>query len=187
VKFLGINLNLIQTGLRNPFLSRYFFSRAGEGTGIKTYGHKGVFREMLGLLHSGEMVAFLADQRGDPERGILVNYFGTLAPANEIFARLAIEGKAYVMPLSTFRRGDGRYQSVFGEEILIEPSGDMKKDLITVSQQFHDVFESWLRAWPEQGFWLQRKWRRTPSRRRSRQTYGKAVPNEPGAGTFSEN
>jgi len=166
-KFLGINLHLIQTGLRNPFLSRYFLSRAGEGTGIKTYGHKGVFKEMLGLLHSGEMVAFLADQRGDPERGIFVNYFGTLAPANEIFARLAVEGKVRVIPLHTYRISDGRYHSVFGEEIVLETTGDAKTDLTTVSQQFHDLFESWLRARPEQGFWLQLKWRRKPSRRRS--------------------
>ena len=30
VKFLGIRLNVIVTGLKNPFLSRYFFSRAGS-------------------------------------------------------------------------------------------------------------------------------------------------------------
>jgi len=168
VKFLGIRLNVIVTGLKNPFLSRYFFSRAGEDTGIKTFPHKGIVNEMIRLLHGGEMVAFLADQRGDLERGIFVDFFGTQAPANEVFAKIAIDGEARILPLCTYRREDGRYQSMFGEEVRIRLTGDQRLDLTTLSQQFHDLFEQWVRISPEQGFWLQRKWRRKPRRRRSR-------------------
>jgi KDO2-lipid IV(A) lauroyltransferase len=168
VKFLGIRLNVIVTGLKNPFLSRYFFSRAGKETGIKTFPHKGIVNNMIQFLRGGEMVAFLADQRGDPERGIFVDFFGTQAAANEVFAKIAIDGEARILPLCTYRREDGRYQSVFGEEIRIRTTDDPRLDLATVSQQFHDLFEQWLRISPEQGFWLQRKWRRKPSRRRSR-------------------
>ena len=165
-KLVGMRLNLIQTGMKNPFLDRYFFSRGGKDTGVTTYGHKGVVRDMIELLQKGEMVAFLADQRGDPERGVFVDFFGSPAPANEVFARLAIDGDAWVMPLCTFRLGDGRYQSVFGDPIQLELTGDQKTDLTRVSQQFHNVFEEWLRAHPEQGFWLQRKWRRKKRVRR---------------------
>jgi KDO2-lipid IV(A) lauroyltransferase len=168
VKFLGIRLNVIVTGLKNPFLSRYFFSRAGKDTGIKTFPHKGVVKDLIQFLRGGEMVAFLADQRGDPERGIFVDFFGTQAAANEVFAKIAIDGEARILPLCTYRREDGRYQSIFGEEVHIRLTGDQRLDLTTLSQQFHDLFEQWLRISPEQGFWLQRKWRRKPSRRRSR-------------------
>lgn len=170
VKFLGIKTNLIVTGLKNPFLSRYFFNRGGTGnedTGIKTYPHKGIAHELIRALKSGEMLACLSDQRGDAERGIIVDFFGHPAPANEIFAKLAIEGEARVLPLCTYRTNDGRYHSIFGEEIRLKLTGDQRTDLITVSQQFHNAFERWLRMRPEQGFWLQRKWRRKPSRRRS--------------------
>jgi Kdo2-lipid IVA lauroyltransferase/acyltransferase len=177
-KWLGWKVHLIVTPLKNPFLSRYFFSRGGEGTGIRTYPHKGIVEEMIRLLQSGEMVAFLGDQRGDAERGIFVNFFGKPAPANEVFARIAIEGKARVMPLCTYRRDDGLYQSVFGEEVLIETTGDRKKDLTNVSQLFHDRFEEWLRMKPEQGFWLQRKWRRKPSRRRRAPSTGRTADTE---------
>jgi KDO2-lipid IV(A) lauroyltransferase len=168
VKFLGIRLNVIVTGLKNPFLSRYFFSRAGKDTGIRTFPHKGVVKDLIQFLRGGEMVAFLADQRGDPERGIFVDFFGTQAAANEVFAKIAIDGEARILPLCTYRREDGRYQSIFGEEVHIRLTGDQRLDLTTLSQQFHDLFEQWLRIAPEQGFWLQRKWRRKPSRRRSR-------------------
>jgi len=169
VKFLAMRTNLIVTGLKNPFLTRYFFNRGGRGdeeTGIKTFPDKGMAKEMIRFLRAGEMLAYLADQRGDAERGIFVNFFGAPAPANEIFARLAIDGEARVLPLCTYRLDDGRYRSIFGEEIRLQLTGDQHKDLTTVSQQFHNIFEEWLRLKPEQGFWLQRKWRRKPSRRR---------------------
>jgi KDO2-lipid IV(A) lauroyltransferase len=168
--FLAYNLNLIVTGLKNPFLSRYFFSRGGKDTAIKTFPHKGVVKDMIRLVQEGEMLAFLADQRGDPERGVFVDFFGTPAPANEVFARIAIDSKARVIPLRTIRLADGIYHSEWGEEVPIAITGDRQKDLITVSQQFHDIFEAWLRLAPEQGFWVQRKWRRKPSRRRRRKT-----------------
>ena len=176
-KFLGIRLNLIQTGMKNPFISRYFFTRAGEETGIKAHPHRGVVKTLLKCLHDGEMVAFLADQRGDAERGIFVDFFGTKAPANEVFARLAMESGARVLPLCTYRRDDGNYQSIFEDEIRIELTGDRHHDLTAISQQFHDLFEKWLRLHPEQGFWVHRKWRRKGSHKRAK---GR-VPNKAAA------
>jgi KDO2-lipid IV(A) lauroyltransferase len=166
-KFLGLRVNLIATGLKNPFLSQYFSSRAGgeDVSGIKFFPHKGSAKELIQRLRKGEMLGCLADQRGDVERGIFVNFFGTRAPANEIFAKFAIEGEAMVLPLCTYRLHDGHYQSVFGNPIQLKLTGDSFTDLTTVSQQFHDQFEQWLRLKPEQGFWLQRKWKRKQSRR----------------------
>ena len=181
IKFLGIRLNLIMTPLKNPFLSRYLFSRGGKETAIKTFPHKGIVKDMIRCLRDGEMVAFLADQRGDPERGVFVDFFGTQAPANEVFARLAIDGEARILPLCTYRLNDGRYQSIFGEEVRVQLTGEQRLDLTTVSQQFHDLFEQWLRVSPEQGFWLQRKWRRKPSRRRSRRSVTGAVAEARGS------
>ena len=163
---LGVRGHVIISGLGNPFLSRYVFGRT-EGTPFKPLPAKGVVHDAIHLLQGGELVAFLADQRGDAERGIMVDYFGTPAPANEIFARFVIEGRARILPLRTYRRDDGRFQCTFGEEIPIDLVGDRIKDLTSISQQFHNLFESWLRERPEQGFWLQRKWRRKPSRKRS--------------------
>lgn len=176
VKHLGMKLNVVVTGLKNPFLSRYMFTRAGKNSGITTFPHKGIVKEMIARMQRGEMMACLADQRGDAERGIFVNFFGTPAPANEVFAKMAIEGQARILPLCTYRLDDGRYQSIFGEEIRIDLTGDQRQDLINVSQQFHDKFEEWLRIDPAQGFWVQRKWRRKARKRRKAQVLEKTQP-----------
>ncbi len=159
----------IVTGLRNPHLSAYFFSR-GEGTGFKVYPHKGIVYEMIQRLIDGELVGFLADQRGDEERGIFVNFFGTRAPANEVFARFVIDGRAAVLPVCLYRGDDGRYHCVFLDEPQFELTGDTKTDLTNVSQCLHDLFEQWLRFKPEQGFWLHRKWKRKRSRKSRRKS-----------------
>ncbi len=168
VKSLGMKLHLIMTPLKNPFLAKYMFSRAGKDTGIIAHRDKGVIHEMIQNIQNGEMLAVLGDQRGDAERGVFVDFFGVPAPANEVFAKLALDGKARILPLCTDRRDDGKYQSIWWDAIPIQTTGDRKQDLITVSQQFHDLFERWLRIKPEQGFWVQRKWRRKRSRRRLR-------------------
>ena len=165
VKFCGFKTNLIATGLKNPFLSKFVFSRAGSDSGVTTFPHKGSVKELIERLRAGEMVAMLGDQRGDAERGIFVDYFGVPAPANEIFARFALDGEARVLPICTYRTAPGRYKTTFGPEIIITSSGDTTADLIRVSSQFHKLFEQWLRIAPEQGFWFQRKWRRKKRRR----------------------
>lgn len=165
VKFRGFRTNLIATGLKNPFLSKFVFSRAGSDSGVTTFPHKGSVRELIERLKTGEMLAMLGDQRGDAERGIFVDYFGTPAPANEIFAKFTLDGEARVLPICTYRTAPGRYKTTFGPEIIITPSGDITADLIKVSSQFHQLFEHWLRIAPEQGFWFQRKWRRKKRRR----------------------
>ncbi len=165
VKFCGFKTNLIATGLKNPFLSKFVFSRAGTDSGVTTFPHKGSVKDLIERLKAGEMLAMLGDQRGDAERGIFVDYFGTPAPANEIFAKFALDGEARVLPICTYRTGPGRYSTTFGPEIIITASGDTTADLIRVSSQFHQLFERWLRIAPEQGFWFQRKWRRKKRRR----------------------
>jgi KDO2-lipid IV(A) lauroyltransferase len=165
-KFLGFRTNLFATGLKNPFLNTYVFSRAGKEAEIRTFPHKGVVKDLIQLLQNGELLAILADQRGDPERGVIVDFFGTQAPANEVFAKLTIEGRARILPICTYRLDNGKYLSTLGPDIEFEPTGDRKADLTALSQKFHDLFETWLRTNPEQGFWLQRKWRRKPSSKR---------------------
>jgi KDO2-lipid IV(A) lauroyltransferase len=171
VKYLGMKTNLFATGLKNPFLSRYIATRAGWEAGIKTFPHRGSVKPLISTLQQGELVAVLADQRGDVERGVIVDYFGSPAPANEVFAKMAIEGRARILPLCTFRLGNGKYKSVFWEAEDLPLTGDTHEDLIRVSQIFHNFFEKWMRMYPEQGFWVQRKWKRKPSRRRKQSAH----------------
>lgn len=160
-RFLGIKGNLIVTPAPNRFVNdRMFFKRGGEESGLNILPHKGVVRKALNLLESGEMVVVLADQRGDDTRPVWVSFFGRRVLANGVFAKLAVEGNARVQSLVALRREDGRYTCAFGEEIPIQVTADRQGDVTVNSQRFHDVFERWLKEYPEQGFWMHRKFKR---------------------------
>ncbi len=164
-RFLGIRGNLLVTAAPNYFVNKYMmFDRGGSSSGLRILPHRGSVHRILKALNEGEMVVVLADQRGDDTRPVPVDFFGRKVLANGIFARFAIEGNALVFPIRAKRLADGRYQCDFGEEIPIHISGDEQTDLIVNSQRFHNIFESWLRDDPEQGFWLHRKFRRKSRR-----------------------
>ena len=160
-RFLGIRGNLVVTGVPNRFVNRrMIFSRGGDESGLTTLPHRGIVHRCIQALRSGEMVVVLADQRGDDTRPIWVDFFGRKVLANGVFARFAVEGNVPVIPLMGLRLEDGRYVCEFGEEIPIEVSGDLERDMAAVSQRFHNIFEKWLREHPEQGFWMHRKFGR---------------------------
>jgi KDO2-lipid IV(A) lauroyltransferase len=167
-KFLGIKGKLIVTGMKNRFINdRMIFKRAGSESGLEILPHKGVVKKCLEALKNGEMVYGLADQRGDDTKPVWVEYFGKQCLANGVFARFAIEGNAFAFPVRAVRLADGKYKCVFEPEIPVQRSGDLVEDIRVTSQNFHNVFEKWLREYPEQGFWMHRKFRRKPKRKRS--------------------
>jgi KDO2-lipid IV(A) lauroyltransferase len=166
-KFLGIKGKLIVTGMKNRFINdRMIFNRAGGGSGLEILPHKGVVKKCLESLQNGEMVYGLADQRGDDTRPIWVDYFGVKTLANGVFARFAIEGDAFAFPVSAVRLPGGKYKCVFGPEIPVQRTGRLMDDITATSQNFHNVFEQWLREYPEQGFWMHRKFKRKPKKKR---------------------
>jgi KDO2-lipid IV(A) lauroyltransferase len=166
-RFLGVKGKLIVTGVPNRFVNRrMIFERGGQKSGLDILPHRGVVRHAVESLRNGEMLYVLADQRGDDTRPIWVDYFGRRVLANGVFAKLAMEGRASVYPALAVRTEDYRYKCIFGEEIPVQVSEDPNQDLTVNSQRFHNVFEEWLREYPEQGFWMHRKFGRKPKRRR---------------------
>ncbi len=168
-KWLGIKGKLIVTGLKNRFINdRMMFSRAGQSSGLDILPHKGVVKTCMEALNNGEMVYGLADQRGDDTRPIWVEYFGKKCLANGVFARFAIEGNAFAFPVRAIRLPGGKYRCVFEPEIPVSRTGNLQDDITVTSQNFHNVFEKWLREYPEQGFWMHRKFKRKPKKKRPR-------------------
>ncbi len=168
-RFLGIRGNLVVTPAPNRFVNeRMFFRRGGDESGLNILPHRGIVGRVIDLLRAGEMVVVLADQRGDDTRPIWVDFFGRKVLANGVFAKFAAEGRSRAFPISAVRTNDGRYRCIFGREIPLELTDDKEADLIVNSQRFHEVFESWLRQYPEQGFWMHRKFKRKKRLRKGR-------------------
>lgn len=169
-RFLGIRINLLVTSVPNYFVNkRMIFDRGGSDSGLNILPHRGSVHRIVDALRNGEIVVVLADQRGDDTRPTVVNFFGSKVFANGVFAKMAIEGNAMVFPIMGKRLDEGRYECDFGDEIPVQRTADRQYDLTVNSQRFHEVFESWLRENPEQGFWMHRKFRRKSKRKKRKE------------------
>lgn len=167
-RFLGIRGKLLVTSVPNYFVNKYMiFERGGSQSGLQILPHRGSVHSILEALNGGEMVVVLADQRGDDTRPTVVDFFGQKVFANGVFAKFAIEGNSMAFPIRGKRMDGGRYECQFGDEIRIQLTGDTQNDLTRISQQFHDIFESWLLEDPEQGFWMHRKFKRKSKRQKN--------------------
>jgi KDO2-lipid IV(A) lauroyltransferase len=90
-----------------------------------------------------------------------VHFFGHLAATNSATARLVKMTGAVVLPFYTVRRGDGK-----GFNLIVEPpfegypTGDLEAD----TQRINDIIEGWVRKYPEQYYWVHRRFRTRPGR-----------------------
>jgi KDO2-lipid IV(A) lauroyltransferase len=169
--------------LDNPYLDRYLRSFR-ERTGQKMIPKKGGYDQMLGVLRSGGVLSFLADQDAG-ERGMFVEFFGRPASTHKAIALLAIEHRAPVVVGYARRIGPGfRYEVGCTELIEPEEWTGTADDARLLTQRYTSALEEIIRRDPEQYLWLHRRWKHQPrpkGRHRPRPEAALAVaPASPG-------
>jgi KDO2-lipid IV(A) lauroyltransferase len=120
-------------------------------------------RKILETLRKGQPLAFLMDQNVDWYDGVFVNFFGRRACTNKGLALLAIKTEAPVVPLFLVRENSG-FRLEIGPEVPLIKTGDKRKDIEANTQQYNDVIEAFVRRYPDQWFWVHRRWKTRPSK-----------------------
>jgi KDO2-lipid IV(A) lauroyltransferase len=67
-----------------------------------------------------------------------------------------------VIPGFIIRQPGGKHKIIFEPEISLQRSGDHQKDVRDNMQQFTKVVEKYVRKYPEQWFWMHRRWKKRP-------------------------
>lgn len=115
-------------------------------------------RKMLKVLKDNKLLGIVADQDVDSVDGVFVNFFGMSAytPIGPVV--LAKAAGASIVP--TFVVREGRYHRFIIEKpVELADTGDKDADLITNTQKWSDVVESYIRRYPEQWVWMHRRWK----------------------------
>lgn len=77
-------------------------------------------------------------------------------------AVLHLRTNAEIILLIALRRDYAKFD-VFAK--IIEPpprSGDLQQDVLNITQKISSEFEVWVRKYPEQWFWMHRRWKTQP-------------------------
>lgn len=114
-------------------------------------------RAMLRVLRAGEMLWYSPDQSARREHGgVETQFFGHPVLTVSGTGRIAKASKALVVPFYAVRnREKGVLEMHFGEALEDYPCGDHTAD----TQRINDLFESWIRAYPDQYLWAHKRFK----------------------------
>jgi KDO2-lipid IV(A) lauroyltransferase len=165
---LGFTTHAVARPLDNRFLDD-FLRRFREGTGQKVLAKKGDFEHMQAILSGGGVLATLADQDAG-QRGLFVDFFGRPASTHKAVALLALEHRVPLLVIGVRKRGEPLQYQVLAEELILPEEYEGKPDAVrAITQRFTTALERVIRTAPEQYFWLHRRWKHQPAKRKNKQ------------------
>ncbi|NIS60657.1 MAG: hypothetical protein GTO13_08145 [Proteobacteria bacterium] len=179
--FFGGTLMAIARPLKkNERLDR-FIEDVRRSSGLEVLSAKGVARQVVSALRENKMVGILIDQREKRSQGVEVEFFGKNASTTPASAFFALKTGAAVIPVYALRLKGGRHRFVAEPPVELIKTGDKTQDIRANTQRHTEVLESIVRRYPDQWFWIHRRWeRKQKDRTRSRmRRYAKLV-REPG-------
>jgi KDO2-lipid IV(A) lauroyltransferase len=180
----GYHTHAIARVQDNPYLEQ-FVRKFRQSAGQQIIAKNGEFDQLAAVMKSGGKVAVLADQDAGP-RGVFVEFFGRPASAHKAIALLAMQHDAVLVITGVPRvqRGDylpdpvnrhapglePMFYAVTCEDV-IDPrdyAGMSRAAAVReITQRYTSAFERMIRRYPEQYFWLHRRWKTRPAEKRT--------------------
>jgi len=152
-----VNNPYVDAYLRNQRSQLYpggMFSRGGGA--VRKLAGLDTARQMGSYLRQGGRVAMLADLYD--RKGIKVPFFGEPASSNAFPAMLARRIGVRCWVGRCIRVGELSHFKVEMKEMKVPHSDDKEEDIRQLTAAIQKQFEAWVREYPEQWMWSNRKW-----------------------------
>jgi Kdo2-lipid IVA lauroyltransferase/acyltransferase len=158
---LGCTGYVIARPLDNVYLDRWM-RRWRQSTGQKVIAKNGEFHLIQQCLSSGGILGTIGDQDAG-QRGVFVDFFNRPASTHKAIALLALEHKPLVVVGAAARVGSNlRYRCLVAD--IIDPLDyERNQDaIVAITARFTAALERMIRSYPEQYFWIHRRWKHQP-------------------------
>lgn len=152
----GYHLDAIYHPMRNP-LSDRFFNCLREKAGIKLIPIKNAFRPCLQSLRQNHILGLIADQDAGGD-GVAVDFFNRPASTAKGPAFFAVRTGSPVLFFTLIRGENDRHTLHISRPLNVKITGKLQKDIYYNTKLWSDELEKWVRLYPEQWFWVHRKW-----------------------------
>ena len=137
----------------NPYINR-FITRRRNNMGMQVAGTKESMKLLLRALRSGQAIGLVADQSGGRD-AVFVDFFGRTAATQPGPAKLALKFKSPMLVATAIRTGPGQFKALV-QQVEIKDDDTVE----SLTQRHVKILESFIRQYPEQYFWLHRRWKR---------------------------
>ena len=152
----GLPLGQIYRGADNPFIDQLFKNaRSSENTTFIPKGREGAIK-MLRLMRDGLHFGAMMDQKLN--EGVAMPFFGQNAMMATAPVEIALRTGGAIVPVRCIRYPGSHFRIEISPPLAIERTDNRKADAIKVLGQINAIIEDWIREYPEQWFWLHRRW-----------------------------
>lgn len=158
----GLKTYSIARVLDNPYLHR-FLLQFRQKTGQTILNKSGDFDKITAVLESRGVIGTLGDQDAGP-KGMFVNFFNRPASTHKAVALLSMQFDAPMVVFGVPRIGTPM-KFIWEIEDYIDPrdyTGKRSLAVRAITERFTLALERIVRRYPEQYFWLHRRWKHQP-------------------------
>ncbi len=164
---LGFPTYTIARTLDNPYLDR-FIRRFRGATGQYIIPKNGGYEQILDVMSRGGVLSMLADQYAG-RKGSWVEFFGRPASAHKAIALLALDNNALVASVYA-RRLDRPMRFEMACTAMTDPGTPdfAMRSIPELTQWYTSRIEEFIAPWPDQYWWIHRRWKDPRRRRRGK-------------------
>lgn len=158
----GISVSVIANKLYDPRFEK-IINETREGKGLKVISRGLDTREIIRAIKSGDLLGILIDQ-DMKVKGDFVDFFGIPAHTATAPAGLSLRYDAPILPIFTYMDKERHHHICVGEEVKIEKTGDMDKDILELTARCLKANEQFVSEHPDQWVWFHDRWKTKPKK-----------------------
>ncbi|HXX36342.1 MAG TPA: lysophospholipid acyltransferase family protein [Thermodesulfobacteriota bacterium] len=159
-KVIGQPIMVLAKPMKRKELLDEWIGKIRSASGLEVISAVNAGRKVIRALSQNRVVGILIDQRAKRSEGIWADFFGKKAPTTPGLAVLAMKTGAPVLPVFMVRDGFQGHRLIIKEPLELIRTGDIKRDVEANTQLFNRTLESMIRQYPDQWFWVHRRWER---------------------------
>lgn len=151
-----IPLAVVTKKQHNPLFEKYN-STLRQKHGLKLIDHESGLKDIMRWLSKNGVVAILTDQNAG-DTGLVMDFLGSPASHWKGVAKIALRYGVPIVPGFALRDKDGGIQMRFEAMLPTQGLKDDEENIREVTKEVGSVIETYVRKWPEQWFWVHRRW-----------------------------
>jgi len=151
-------ITVVARKIKNKIINRWIHELRTR-FGNRVIDKEGALPEMTRTLRQNKILGILIDQGTRIPLGVKITFFNKYVTATPAAALLALRCKSPVLPAFCIRNGDGTFTVSIEPPLALKRTDDLHADLRTNTQIMTDAIEKLVRKYPEQWFWVHKRWK----------------------------
>jgi len=157
--YLDTPINAVAKKLRFEFINNLVVNLRTR-FGCKVIDKEEALPQMRKALRQGEILGILIDQGARSRESVGITFFGRRVRATSAASLLALRCKSPVVPAFCVRDAGGKLNLLIEPPLKLVRTRNLRADLKTNTQIMTDVVEKAVSKYPEQWFWVHKRWKK---------------------------